>query len=83
DSINHSTEKLILIVQGQIEPLRERSPTLFIYPPLLIQDSDCTDSNKECFGDVGALWGRDNDEKCENDCHHDFNDYDRPEKKET
>ncbi|KAK0068344.1 hypothetical protein Bpfe_002279 [Biomphalaria pfeifferi] len=49
DSMNHSMDKLIRNVQDQINPVRERSPTSFNKnESLLIQDSDCTDSYKEC-----------------------------------
>ncbi|KAK0055281.1 hypothetical protein Bpfe_015295, partial [Biomphalaria pfeifferi] len=49
DSMNHSMDKLIRKVRGQINPLREKSPTSFNNnEPLLIQDSGCTDSYKEC-----------------------------------
>ncbi|KAK0062348.1 hypothetical protein Bpfe_008019 [Biomphalaria pfeifferi] len=41
-------DKLMRAVEGYIRPLRERSPTLFINPLLLIQDCGCTDSYKEC-----------------------------------
>uniref|UniRef100_A0A2C9L8D8 Uncharacterized protein n=1 Tax=Biomphalaria glabrata TaxID=6526 RepID=A0A2C9L8D8_BIOGL len=48
DSMNHSMDKLIRNVQGQINPVRERSPSFNNNEPLLIQDCGCTDSYKEC-----------------------------------
>ncbi|XP_055896309.1 uncharacterized protein LOC129928066 [Biomphalaria glabrata] len=47
-SMNHSMDKLIRNVQGQINPVRERSPSFNNNEPLLIQDYGCTDSYKEC-----------------------------------